>query len=227
MNIGGFQACSLTDYPGKVTAIVFTLGCNFRCPYCHNPELVDETAPEIDAQNILEFLRRRQGKLDAVTITGGEPTLHGDLPQFVHALKKLGFLVKLDTNGTNPSMLSALMDEGLLDYIAMDIKAPLGEYARIVGRPINEEKIRASIKHIRDSHVPYEFRTTVVKSLLSKDDIQVIGEDIRGARMYYLQKFVPTKILNPAFLRKTTYTDEEFEDMRNRLLSYVAECRIR
>ncbi len=227
MRIGGLQKCSLIDYPGKISAIVFTVGCNFRCPYCHNPELVDETSEEISEDEIFEFLGRRKNLLDAVTITGGEPTMHDDLISFIRKIKALGFLVKLDTNGTTPDIIETVKNENLVDYIAMDIKAPVNSYEKTVGRPVNADAIRKSIALIMNGTTPYEFRTTVVKTLLSSEDIRAIGEDIRGARTYYLQKFVPTKTLNPAFIRKTTYTDAEFEEMRTMMGTYVNTCTIR
>lgn len=227
MRIGGLQHCSLIDYPQKICAILFTIGCNFRCPYCHNPELVDETAEELTVESIYDFLKKRIGKLDAVTITGGEPTIHGDLIPFIETIKALGFLVKLDTNGTNPSVIRAVQEKKLVDYFAMDIKSPLGAYSATVGRPVDTNAITESITLLKNGGVPYEFRTTVVKSLLSMEDLHGIGEAIRGAKTYYLQKFVPTKTLNPAFIRKTTYTDAEFLDMQRIMQSYVAECFIR
>lgn len=227
MKIGGLQKCSLIDYPGKISAIIFTIGCNFRCPYCHNPELVDETATEITEEEIFDFLARRKNLLDAVTITGGEPTVHEDLIPFIERIRALGFLVKLDSNGTDPHILKEALSRGLVDYIAMDIKSPLARYSETVARPVDTEKIRESIGLIMGSGIAYEFRTTVVKSLLSPEDIRAIGEEIRGAKQYFLQKFVPTKTLNPAFIRKTTYTDAEFEDMRTMLAPYVGTCAVR
>lgn len=227
MKIGGLQKVSLIDYPGKICAIIFTIGCNFHCPYCHNPELVDETADELNEEDIFAFLERRKGLLDAVTITGGEPTLHADLIDVITRIKAMGFLVKLDTNGTHPDIVKRVQDEALVDYIAMDIKSPLRNYASTVARPVDVEAIAESINLIKNGPVPYEFRTTVVKALLTPDDIRGIGEDIAGAKTYYLQKFVSTKTLNPAFIRKTTYTDEEFETMRTVMEQYVQACHIR
>lgn len=227
MKIGGLQKCSLIDYPGKISAIVFTVGCNFHCPYCHNPELVNETATEISEADVFTFLERRKNILDAVTITGGEPTLHADLIPFIQRVKAMGFLVKLDSNGTNPEVIERVQKDALVDYIAMDIKAPLEKYSATVARPVDVENIKKSIALLIGGNTAYEFRTTVVKSLLSLDDIARIGESIQGARTYYLQKFVPTKTLNPAFLRKTTFSDDEFEEMKETMLTFVAECYIR
>lgn len=227
MRLGGLQKTSLIDYPGKVCAIVFTIGCNFHCPYCHNPELVDETAEEISEDNFFSFLTSRVELLDAVTITGGEPTLHDDLPLFIRRIKQLGFLVKLDSNGTNPAMLRELINTKLVDYVAMDIKSPLRKYSETVARPVDLERMKESVSFLIENRVPYEFRTTVVKALLPPEDFPEIGELIRDADAYYLQKFIPTKLLNPAFLKKVTYTDEEFEELRKVMENYVKVCQIR
>ncbi len=227
MRIGGLQKCSLIDFPGKISAIVFTVGCNFHCPYCHNPELVDETTTELDENEIWSFLERRKGLLDAVTITGGEPTVHNDLIPFIKRIRDMGYLVKLDSNGTKPEIIERIQKDKLVDYIAMDIKAPLTSYERTVGRPVDTEAIKKSISFIMNGDIEYEFRTTIVKSLLSYEDMHLIGESIRGAQNYYLQKFVPTKTLNPAFIRKTTYSDAEFEEMRTIMSTYVQTCSIR
>jgi pyruvate formate lyase activating enzyme len=227
MRLGGLQRFSLIDYPGKISAIVFTIGCNFRCPYCHNPELVDETAEALSEETFFSFLQRRIGLLDAVTITGGEPTLHSDLVPFIEKIKAMGFLVKLDSNGTNPSTLKQLIDSKLIDYVAMDIKAPLHKYEATIARPVDLANIQESIALILKNQIPYEFRTTVVKSLLSPEDFTHIGRLIEGAELYYLQKFIPTKLLNPAFLKKAVYSDEEFESLRTPMEHYVTTCLIR
>ncbi len=227
MKIGGLQKVSFIDYPGKIAAIIFTMGCNFRCPYCHNPELVDETGTRLDTEAVYAFLERRKNILDAVTITGGEPTLQSDLLPFIQKIKGIGYLVKLDTNGTHPEVIEALTGEHLIDYIAMDIKGPLSTYEKTAARPVDTDAIRRSIALLVEGTIPYEFRTTVVKSLITPEDLREIGGDIQGARLYYLQKFVPNKTLNPAFLRKTTYADDEFETMRGMMETYVTTCALR
>lgn len=227
MRLGGVQKSSLIDYPGKVAAIVFTLGCNFRCPYCHNPELVDETAEEISVTEFFQFLKTRVGKLDAVTVTGGEPTMHDDLLDFLADIKRLGFLVKLDSNGTRSDVLEAAIANQLVDYIAMDIKAPLHKYEGTVARPVDIAEITKSIALLKTGRVDYEFRTTVIKSLLPPEDFHAIGESLRGAKRYYLQKFIPTKLLNPGFIRKVTYSDEEFNELQSIMETYVTTCHIR
>lgn len=227
MRLGGLQKTSLIDYPEKIAAIVFTIGCNFRCPYCHNPELVDETAEELSESDFFSFLESRVGLLDAVTITGGEPTVHTDLVSFIQKIKELEFLVKLDSNGTDPETLSYLIENKLVDYIAMDIKSPLEKYSATVARPTDIQKIKRSIELLLENKVPYEFRTTVVKALLTPSDFHNIGTLIRGAKRYYLQKFVPTKLLNPGFRKKTMYSDEEFEELQTTMAQYVQTCHIR
>lgn len=230
MLIGGFQKTSLLDYPEKISAIVFTQGCNFRCPYCHNPELLkaDGNTPNVSVSSVLDFLKTRRGKLDGVVITGGEPCLHVDLPEFIKEIKKLGFLVKLDTNGSYPGMLERLTEENLLDYIAMDIKAPLNRYKYISGIDIDINKIKMSIKHIMNCGTDYEFRTTVLKRLLSIEDFEKIGNEIHGAKRYYLQKFVPSKVLDENLLTYTqNYSDEEFGQISEKLCLHVNFVRVR
>ncbi len=230
MIFGGIEKLTLIDYPGKVACVVYTIGCNFRCPYCHNPALVDETVDvKIEEEEVFALLGRKEGFLDGIVITGGEPTMHGDdLLRFMAEVKSRGFLVKLDSNGTNPDVLRTAIERHLVDYIAMDIKSPLAKYSAAVGRPVDMAAIRTSIKLIMASPVPYEFRTTVVKSILSPEDIEAIGRDIQGARRYYLQKFVSSNLtLNPQFKKKTTYSDEEFETIRQTLHRYVENCEVR
>jgi pyruvate formate lyase activating enzyme len=229
MEFGGFEKCTLIDYPGKVACMVYTIGCPFRCPYCHNPELVDETVTtRISENDVLSFLDTRRAMLDGVVITGGEPTMHGDaLLSFMREVKKRGFLVKLDSNGTSPDVLRRAIDEELVDYIAMDIKAPLAKYSATVSRPVDGEAIKESIELIKKSGVDYEFRTTIVKSMLSEEDLEAIGKEISGAKAYYLQKFIPTKLLNPQFVKKVTYSDEEFQALQQKLGKYVSFCGIR
>ncbi len=229
MIIGGFQKFSLIDYPGKICAIVFTQGCNFRCPFCHNPELVDCRLflSPIPEEEIFSFLEKRKGKIDAVEITGGEPTLQKDLADFAGKIKNMGYLVKLDTNGSNPGVIENMISEKLVDYIAMDIKAPLQKYGEIVRADIDIRKIERSINLIMQSGLDYEFRTTLVKSLLSKEDIIDIGKTIQGAKHYILQKFVPSKTLDDKFLNENTFSTSELKFLCKKLRSYVAECIIR
>ena len=190
MILGGLQKFSLADYPGKTCAILFTRGCNMRCPYCHNPELVwpERYAPALALEEVLAFLETRRGLLEAVTVTGGEPCLHADLPELLARLKEMGFAVKLDSNGSFPGVLRKVIADKLVDYVAMDIKAPLEKYARVSGVALDVKPIQSSIALLLEGRVDYEFRTTVDRGLLDEEDLLAIGEDIRGARRYYLQK---------------------------------------
>jgi len=229
MIIGGFQRFSLIDYPDKICAIVFTQGCNFRCPYCHNPELVDpkKFGIELKEDEILSFLDRRKGKLDAVTVTGGEPLLQLDLSAFLSAIKRLGYLVKLDTNGSFPSRLEGIVQSKFVDYIAMDIKTSLDKYNQMIKRTIDTRKILDSIRLIMNSGLDYEFRTTVVKALFEKDDFYKIGQLIKNARLYVLQKFVPSKTLDDTFLDMKSCTDEELGCFKEIMEGFVQRCIIR
>lgn len=220
--LAGLQKTTFIDYPEKIACIVFTQGCNFRCGYCHNPELFENKEPVLSVPAFFEFLNKRKGKLDGVVITGGEPTLHGkDLIEFIKEVKSFGFLVKLDTNGTHPDVLQELLNENLLDYIAMDIKAPLTKYKTITQTDIDTKIIKKSIDMIMNSGVDYEFRTTIVKSQLSVEDLRQIGELIQGAKRYYMQKFLATKILDETLMSEESYTDEEFKNLRTILEEYV------
>lgn len=227
MLIGGLQKSSLIDYPGKISAVIFTQECNFKCPYCHNPELIKGNGKREKKKEIIEFLQSRISKLDGVVITGGEPTLHKDLPVFIKQIKGMEFAVKLDTNGTNPDMLDHLIKKNLIDYVAMDIKAPIERYSDIVYAKTDTNKILKSIEILKNSNINYEFRTTVVKSQLSFDDFEKIGELIQGSQRYYLQRFVPTKTLNESFLNEATYTDEEFTSIIKVLEQYVEKISLR
>jgi len=215
--IGGLKKSSLLDYPGKISAIVFTHGCNFRCGYCHNPGLISlsevSCPPAYTPNAFFDFLKRRTGKLDGVVITGGEPCLQPDLESFIKEIRKLGFLVKLDTNGYMPNVLSGLLDNNLLDYAAMDIKGPLEKYEEIVGVSVNISNIQKSISLLLDCNIEYEFRTTVLKSQLNIEDFKVISELIKGAKRYYLQKFEPNDIFNPALNAEKNYSKAEYSDI--------------
>ncbi len=247
MIIGGLEKFTLIDYPEHLSAIVFTQGCNFRCHFCYNPMLVvplqerndklqntsyeegrENSHPLITEDDFFIFLKSRIGKLDAVVISGGEPTLHNDLPDFIKKIRLLGFKVKLDTNGTNPEMLQELIEKNLLDYIAMDIKAPQNKYDLVIGAQPNLKKIEESIKTIMESEVPYEFRTTIVPGLHVKDDIETMGEMIRGADKWYLQKFEgDTSLVNKDFEGQKPFSDYDLEEMLELSKKYVEYCDIR
>ncbi len=219
----------MIEYPGKIGAVIFSQGCNFRCPYCHNPELVDpgRYGDCLGEEEVFSFLEKRRGKLEAVTVTGGEPTLHADLPLFLTRLKGLDYLVKVDSNGSHPDMIEELLREKLVDYIAMDVKAPLGKYDAIAAVRVDRRKIKRSIDIILASGIGYEFRTTVPRSLLEKDDLLAIGRLIKHARRYTIQKFVPSKTLNPSFLKETTYSDEELLTLKKKLEKNIQVVAVR
>lgn len=228
MRIGGFQATSLVDYPGTVCAVIFTVGCNFRCPYCHNPELVFESPEKIYTEKeVLAHLRSRTGVLPAVTVTGGEPTLQKNLLAFLRKIRRLRLKIKLDTNGTNPVMLREALEKNLLDYVAMDVKAPLSRYPEIVGSAVSREKIKESVAILLEGRVEYEFRTTIVRSQLTREDLAEMAKEIRGARRYYLQQFNPAVTLHPVFRSKLSYSREELENFAKDISPYVTHCAVR
>lgn len=230
MIIGGFQSFSLIDYPDKISAIVFTQGCNFRCPYCHNPELIDTIRSRSDRfkeEEILSFLERRQGKLEAVTITGGEPLLQAGLEGFLLKVKGLGYLAKLDTNGSFPQRLEKILESKTVDYIAMDIKTSLDKYESVVRKKVETAQILKSIRLIMDSGLDYEFRTTVVKPFFEKDDFIKIGQLVKDCRLYVLQGFVSSKMLDDECLDMHSYSDEELASFKQIMEGFVQRCTIR
>ncbi len=188
MYIHGLQKLTLLDYPEHTACTVFLGYCNFRCPYCHNKELFTNPKPIMGSNSFLEWLKGKKGKLDGVAITGGEPTLHERLPEFIRKIKDLGFLVKVDTNGYKPGVLQQLIHECKVDYVAMDIKNSPDKYDITTDVTLNFDRIEESVKIIMDSGIDYEFRTTVTHSLHNDDDFKAIGNLIYGAKNYYLQK---------------------------------------
>jgi len=231
MEIGGLQKLTLIDYPGKIACTVFTIGCNFRCPWCYSAELVlpekIKSQPKISEREFFGFLKERKRLIEGVVICGGEPTVHEDLPKFIKKIKKLGYSVKLDTNGSNPKMLKDLIDKKLVDYVAMDIKAPKQKYEKIVGRKINTEKIEKSIKILCGDKVNYEFRTTVVPTLHQREDILKITRWIKSAKKYFLQNFRPEKTINPEFEKIKPYSQEELIEIRNAVAPFFEICQVR
>jgi pyruvate formate lyase activating enzyme len=208
MLIGGFQKFSLSDYPGRISAILFTRGCNFRCPYCHNPELVDPDrySELMDQEEILSFLESRASQLQGVVITGGEPTLQPDLPDLMKRIKRSGFLVKLDTNGSDPLMIGRLLAQGTIDFCAMDVKAPPASYERISRVQVDPDKILSSIALIRSSGIEHELRTTFVPSLLSLEEMAEIGNLAAGSP-FIVQRYRRSKILDPGLLENAESSD--------------------
>ena len=229
MLIGGFQKFSLIDYPGKICAIIFTQGCNFRCPYCYNIDLVlpRHFKSPIPEKEVFSFLERRKGKLDAVEITGGEPTLQPDLIEVIKKIKAMGFLLKLDTNGSNPKALKKIIDLHIADYFAMDIKNSLEHYKKSIGVPIDAERIRESIQLIMKSGVDYEFRTTMVRSLIKKEDVIKIAKLIKGAKLYALQSFNPSKTLRGNFTDRDKYSEEELNSFADIIKQDIKKVIVR
>ena len=199
MRIGGFQKLTLIDYPGKIATTVFTIGCSFKCPFCHNPELVikSEFLPwEGVEEEFFQHLEKRKGKLDGVCITGGEPTIQPDIIEFIKKIKDMGYLVKLDTNGTQPDVLKKLYDLKLLDFVATDIKNAPDRYDDTVGLKANIENVKKSVAMIMNSGLPYEFRTTVVPGIHTEKDFDAVADWIDGADAYYLQEYRSGKTID-------------------------------
>jgi len=231
MLIGGLQKSTLIDYPKKVVATVFTLGCNFNCSFCHNPELVDlkkiKQQPRIEEEIFFNFLKSRKNLLDGVCITGGEPTIQTDLIDFIKKIKEEDFLVKLDTNGSNPRVIKELLKQGLLDFIAMDIKSSAEKYQEAVGCKINLENIQKSIDLIQQSKIEYEFRTTIVPGLIDKKEIEKIGKWLNGSKSFSLQQFRKEKTLDKSFQKIMPYPDEELKEMAEIAKPYFDKVELR
>lgn len=227
MKIKGLQKLTLLDYPGRLAATVFLGGCNLRCPFCHNASLVvrgDDN--EISEDELFSFLESRRGKLSGVCITGGEPTLNPTLPSFINKIRALGYSVKLDTNGTNPDMLESLVRDGLVDYVAMDIKSSPERYAAVSGVPgLDVSPVERSVRFLLRGEVEYEFRTTVVRELHTAEDFDAIGRWIRGARAYFLQPFKDSgDIIEDGF---SSYSKAEIEAILERVRAYIPNAQIR
>lgn len=227
MFISGLQKLTLLDYPGRLATTVFLSGCNFRCPFCHNASLVlGRNDVKIEEDELQAFLKSRVGKLQGVCITGGEPTLHRELPSLINNIKELGFLVKLDTNGTNPALLGELINNGLIDYCAMDIKSSKDTYHILSGvEGLDIKPIEESVSILLSGKIEYEFRTTVVKPYHKLEDFKKIGEWIRGARAYFLQGFRDSgDIISPTASGYDTKTLAEF---LGAVTPYVPNAQIR
>jgi len=233
MKIAQLLPTTLIDYPGKVAALAYTAGCNFRCPFCHNSELVlpekIETMQLIPENDILYFLRERGNFLDALSITGGEPTLHEDLPRFIERVKKSGLLVKLDTNGSRPEVLKELFDNHLLDYVAMDVKGPAARYSELAGVHVDLDAIRRSIKLIMENAPDYEFRTTVAPTI-TPGEIESTVELVQGAKRYFLQTFIVPEgkdLVDPSWNDKSALSKGELEDVWERIKANFPDGGVR
>lgn len=225
MKINGLLKLTLLDFPGKTACTVFFGGCNFRCPFCHNAGLVRGEGENISEEEFFKFLRKREGILDGVAITGGEPLLQKDIVEFIRKIKEMDYQVKLDTNGSFPEKLKALVKEGLIDYVAMDIKSSPEGYSRAAGCKINMEKIKESVDFLLSGAIDYEFRTTVAKGAVLPEDMEGIGELIGGAKRYFLQGFVDSgDILGEGC---GPYEKEEMEEMLKTVKKYVPTAELR
>ena len=222
----------MIDYPGKVACVVFLSGCNFTCPYCHNPALVGGAAPgppAVTEAALFAFLSARRSFLDGVVVSGGEPTLHDDLPALCARVKALGYPVKLDTNGSRPGMLSALVRRGLVDYLAMDVKTDPFAYAPLIHTGIAPETLLTSIRGIMASGLPYEFRTTCIRPLVDEEILAGVCRRIQGAEQYILQQFHDAEVLDPGFCRdrRRRFSDDELSALRDACAPWVRSCTVR
>lgn len=228
MLIKGLQKLTLLDFPGRIACTVFTVGCNMRCGFCHNGDLVlGYGGGEISVEELLAFLDSRRGRLNGVCVSGGEPTLHTDLANLLREIKARGFEVKLDTNGTNPEMLRSLMDEGLLDYVAMDIKNSPEKYPATCGcdAPYIIEKVRISVELLKESGVDYEFRTTLTREMHEKEDMRAIGRWIGSECKYFLQTYRDEgELIEGGF---TSFTPDETRELLEILREYIPKAEIR
>jgi len=232
MRIAGLQKMTLLDYPGKIACTVFLGGCNFRCPFCHNGELLDAAAETVmDEQEFLAFLSKRKGLLDAVCISGGEPTLQADLAQLLEKIKQLGYLTKLDTNGSRPEVLKDLVSRGLLDYVAMDIKNAPDRYAQTAGAAVRMEKIEESIRYLLEDPVDYELRTTVVSELHDRDAVARMGEWVaslipgKKAKRWFVQPFADRDTV--LFTGLSRPNDAQLSDFVTCLMAYSLHSALR
>ena len=228
MKLGGLQKTSLLDYPDKLSAILWTIGCNFHCPFCYNVHLVEGTVTPLPEEEVLEFLKKRKHQLDGVVLTGGEPLLQADILSFTKKLKDMKYLIKIDTNGSCPAVLSDLLDGKLVDYVAMDIKAPQEKYPELTGMITDLTAIQQSIELLLNSDVEYEFRTTVIPNMLTKEDIISIAKWIEGAEKYCLQQFKKdTSLLLPSMEEVTPYSKKEMVAMMEEVQPYIKTVELR
>jgi pyruvate formate lyase activating enzyme len=231
IEIGGLQKTTLIDYPGRISCTVFLIGCDFRCPWCYSSELVlpekIKLQPRISEKEFFNFLKERKGLLEGIVICGGEPTIHKDLPDFIKKIKELGYLIKLDTNGSNPRMLKQLIAEGLVDYVAMDIKAPKEKYDKATGVKVKIRDIEKSIDILKQGKIEYEFRTTVVPTIHLKEDVIEIAKWLSPAKKYFLQNFRPEKTINPEFEKIKPYPEDFLIEIQKEISPYFEVCEVR
>ncbi len=228
MKIGGIQKTSLLDYPDVISAIIWTVGCNFRCPFCYNKDIVLGKVRLIPNEDVFSFLEKRKEMLEGLVITGGEPLMQKDISDFCIKVKKMSYLIKIDTNGMYPEKLKELIDENLIDYVAMDIKASKKKYEILTNSKVNIKKIEESIKLLQNSRIDYEFRTTFAPKLLIKDDIIEIAKWISGSKKFYLQQFKTNTPLVSAKLEDVKpYTKQALTDTLEEIKSCFGICEVR
>jgi pyruvate formate lyase activating enzyme len=232
MSFGGLQKTSLIDYPEKVSCVLFLNGCNFECPYCHNPQLAKGCGSETrftNGEGIYGFLEQRKTFLDGVVISGGEPTLDKDLVPLCENIKQMGYSIKLDTNGSRPQMIEKLIDEDLVDYIAMDVKTDLFHYAPFIQNDLDPDLLLRSIEVIKSSAPDYEFRTTCVEPIVDEKIIENIAQIIKGAKLYILQPFRAGDVLHPEFFKDpdTAYDPDQMRVLQSIAAPWVEECIVR
>ncbi len=224
MKIIGLHKTSLIDFPGKIASVIFLGRCNMRCPYCYNSDAVLEEGPsEISEQDFFHYLKERKGLIDGVCITGGEPTLHKELPDLIRKIRSLGFKVKLDTNGSNPKMLQDLIEKQLVDFIAMDIKNVFERYEETTNSKVDIKTVKESIKTIINSGVEHEFRTTVLPRFHKKEDIMRTAKDyLKGAKKYVIQQFIPSeKMLDKNLLNEKRFSEKDLKTLKEECNKYI------
>ena len=228
MKIGGIQKTSLLDYPDTISAIIWAIGCNFRCPFCYNKDLVFGKVATISEEEVLSFLEKRKGMLEGLVISGGEPLMQDDILSFTEKVKKMGYLLKIDTNGMYPEMLKKLIDRKLVDYIAMDVKAPKNKYESLSGVKTDIKKIEKSIEIIRNSSVNYEFKTTFAPDLLTREDIVEIAKWLKGSKRFYLQQFNnEANLISSRLQNSKPYLKDELIDTLKDIKPYFEYCDVR
>ncbi len=227
--IKALRKVSAVDYPGRLATTVFVGGCNFRCPYCYNVELVlsPDGMPNIPEEDVLSLLSDRVGFVDGVCVGGGEPTIHPELPEFLEKVKEMGLLVKLDTNGSRPEVVEELLERGLVDYVAMDFKTSPEKYGRAVGVEPPMDAIMRTVELLKSSNIDYEFRTTAVPGIVDEGDVRRIGELLRGARLYAVQQFRPWRTLDPMMAEVEPYTEEELRRLAEVARPYFGKVIVR
>jgi len=231
MTIGGIQRLTLIDYPGRLAATIFLCGCNFKCPWCYASELVlpekIKRQPKISQKELFKFLKERKELIEGVVLCGGEPTTSKGLVSLIKEIKKMGFLVKLDTNGADPKTLKKLIDEKLIDYVAMDLKAPKEKYQKVTGTKIDVKKIQQSIDILKEGRVDYEFRSTIVPTFHKKEDVIEMAKWIRDAKRYYLQNFRPEKTIDKKFEKIKPYPLEFLLEIQKAISPFFETCQVR